>query len=105
MTAACLMSTYQPLALSFTRGLGTRLWDQQGREYLDAVAGVAVTNVGHSHPKLVTAISEQAGSAAAHLQPLQHRLAATAGPAPDPTVRAWTARSSTTPGPKPTRPR
>ena len=61
MTAACLMTTYQPLALSFTRGLGTRLWDQQGREYLDAVAGVAVTNVGHSHPKLVAAISEQAG--------------------------------------------
>ncbi len=60
MTAACLMTTYQPLALSFTRGLGTRLWDQQGREYLDAVAGVAVTNVGHSHPRLVTAISEQA---------------------------------------------
>lgn len=61
MTAACLMTTYQPLALSFARGLGTRLWDQQGREYLDAVAGVAVTNVGHSHPRLVAAISEQAG--------------------------------------------
>ena len=61
MTAACLMTTYQPLALSFIRGLGTRLWDQQGREYLDAVAGVAVTNVGHSHPRLVAAISEQAG--------------------------------------------
>lgn len=61
MTAACLMSTYQPLALSFSKGLGTRLWDQAGREYLDAVAGVAVTNVGHSHPKIVAAISEQAG--------------------------------------------
>jgi acetylornithine/N-succinyldiaminopimelate aminotransferase len=61
MTATCLMSTYQPLALSFTKGLGTRLWDQAGREYLDAVAGVAVTNVGHSHPKIVSAISEQAG--------------------------------------------
>ena len=61
MTAACLMSTYQPLALSFAKGLGTRLWDQAGREYLDAVAGVAVTNVGHSHPRLVSAISEQAG--------------------------------------------
>ncbi|ROM71955.1 aspartate aminotransferase family protein [Pseudomonas brassicacearum] len=61
MTAACLMTTYQPLALNFTRGLGTRLWDQDGREYLDAVAGVAVTNVGHSHPRLVAAISEQAG--------------------------------------------
>ncbi|MBU6956591.1 aspartate aminotransferase family protein [Pseudomonas sp. CVAP len=61
MTAACLMTTYQPLALSFTKGLGTRLWDQAGREYLDAVAGVAVTNVGHSHPRVVSAISEQAG--------------------------------------------
>jgi acetylornithine aminotransferase len=61
MTAACLMTTYQPLALSFSKGLGTRLWDHAGREYLDAVAGVAVTNVGHSHPKIVSAISEQAG--------------------------------------------
>ena len=61
MTAACLMTTYQPLPLSFVRGLGTRLWDDAGREYLDAVAGVAVTNVGHSHPRLVAAISEQAG--------------------------------------------
>ena len=61
MTAACLMSTYQPLSLSFNKGLGTRLWDQAGREYLDAVAGVAVTNVGHSHPKIVAAITEQAG--------------------------------------------
>jgi acetylornithine aminotransferase len=49
------------LALSFSKGLGTRLWDQAGREYLDAVAGVAVTNVGHSHPRIVSAISEQAG--------------------------------------------
>ena len=61
MTADCLMSTYQPLTLNFSHGLGTRLWDQDGREYLDAVAGVAVTNVGHSHPRLVAAISEQAG--------------------------------------------
>ena len=61
MTATHLMSTYQPLALSFTRGLGTRLWDQAGREYLDAVAGVAVTNVGHSHPRVVSAITDQAG--------------------------------------------
>ncbi len=61
MTATHLMSTYQPLALSFAKGLGTRLWDQSGREYLDAVAGVAVTNVGHSHPRVVSAITEQAG--------------------------------------------
>jgi acetylornithine aminotransferase len=55
------MTTYQPLPISFARGLGSRLWDQQGREYLDAVAGVAVTNVGHSHPQVVAAISDQAG--------------------------------------------
>lgn len=61
MSDSCLMSTYKPLPLSFSRGLGTRIWDHEGREYLDAVSGVAVTNVGHSHPALVAAISEQAG--------------------------------------------
>ena len=61
MTAACLMNTYKPLPLSFVRGEGGRLWDDSGRQYLDAVAGVAVTNVGHSHPWIVWAISEQAG--------------------------------------------
>lgn len=61
MTRACLMPAYQPLPLSFTRGLGTRLWDHEGREYLDAVSGVGVTNIGHSHPALVTAIRDQAG--------------------------------------------
>ena len=61
MTAASLMTTYQPLDLGFVKGLGARLWDREGREYLDAVAGVAVTNVGHSHPRLVSAICEQAG--------------------------------------------
>lgn len=61
MTAACLMNTYKSLPLSFVRGEGARLWDDSGRQYLDAVAGVAVTNVGHSHPWIVSAISEQAG--------------------------------------------
>lgn len=61
MTAACLMNTYKPLPLSFVRGEGARLWDDTGRQYLDAVAGVAVTSVGHSHPAIVSAITEQAG--------------------------------------------
>lgn len=61
MPVSCLMDTYKQLPLSFTRGLGTRLWDAEGHEYLDAVAGVAVTNVGHSHPRIVAAITEQAG--------------------------------------------
>jgi acetylornithine/N-succinyldiaminopimelate aminotransferase len=61
MNASHLMPTYQPLPLTFARGVGTRLWDEDGREYLDALAGVAVTNVGHSHPAVVAAITEQAG--------------------------------------------
>jgi len=61
VSAAHLMPTYQPLPLAFTRGSGTRVWDEQGREYLDAIAGVAVTGVGHSHPQVVAAITEQAG--------------------------------------------
>ncbi|MFJ5296244.1 aspartate aminotransferase family protein [Pseudomonas sp. NPDC088368] len=61
MTAACLMNTYKSMPLSFLRGEGAQLWDDTGRQYLDAVAGVAVTNVGHSHPQIVAAITEQAG--------------------------------------------
>lgn len=61
MSAHHLMPTYQPLPLMFSHGRGTRLWDTAGREYLDALAGVAVTNVGHSHPDVVAAIAEQAG--------------------------------------------
>lgn len=61
MTTACLMNTYKPMPLSFVRGAGAQLWDDTGRQYLDAVAGVAVTGVGHCHPRIVSAISEQAG--------------------------------------------
>lgn len=80
MTATSLMPTYKPLPISFVRGLGCCLWDIQGREYLDAVAGVAVTSVGHSHPRIVAAIREQAGLLL-HTSNLygiewQHRLAA-----------------------------
>ncbi len=56
-----LMNNYQPLPISFVRGADCRLWDSDGREYLDALAGVAVTSVGHSHPRIVEAIREQAG--------------------------------------------
>jgi len=61
MSADCLMNTYKPMPLSFIKGLGARLWDEDGREYLDALAGVAVTNVGHCHPRIVEVIREQAG--------------------------------------------
>ena len=56
-----LMNTYARLPVAFERGEGVWLWDTEGKRYLDAVAGVAVNALGHAHPKLVKAISEQAG--------------------------------------------
>ncbi|WP_249675877.1 aspartate aminotransferase family protein [Pseudomonas abieticivorans] len=74
-----LMNNYQPLPISFTKGLGTRLWDAAGNEYLDALAGVAVTNVGHSHPRIVEAIRDQAGlllhTSNLYIIDWQHKLA------------------------------
>jgi acetylornithine/N-succinyldiaminopimelate aminotransferase len=55
-----LMNTYGRQPVTFTRGEGVWLWDAEGNKYLDALAGVAVNGLGHAHPKLVQAISEQA---------------------------------------------
>jgi len=52
------MGQQAPIVLD--RGRGTRLWDVDGKEYIDWTSGVLVTNVGHCHPKLVAAIQEQA---------------------------------------------
>ena len=46
--------------LAFVRGQGARLWDADGKEYLDCMAGIAVASLGHAHPRLVAAIAEQA---------------------------------------------
>jgi acetylornithine aminotransferase len=56
-----LMNTYARQPLTFVKGEGVWLWDTNGDKYLDALAGVAVNGLGHAHPKLVRAISEQAG--------------------------------------------
>ena len=56
------MNTYSRLPITFARGEGVWLWDDQGKKYLDALAGIAVCGIGHCHPKLVKAISEQAGT-------------------------------------------
>ncbi len=56
-----VMNTYGRLAVAFERGEGVWLWDTQGKRYLDALAGVAVNAVGHSHPKLVAALRDQVG--------------------------------------------
>ena len=54
------MQVYTRFPVAFERGEGTRLYDTDGREYLDFVGGIAVMSVGHSHPRVVAAIQEQA---------------------------------------------
>ncbi|OZI32766.1 aspartate aminotransferase family protein [Bordetella genomosp. 1] len=55
-----LANIYSRLPVSFTHGKGVWLWDPQGRKYLDALAGIGVSCLGHDHPGLVGAIAEQA---------------------------------------------
>ncbi len=57
-----LLHTYSRLPVSFVRGRGAWLWDEQGRAYLDAVAGVAVCALGHCHPAVTEALREQAAT-------------------------------------------
>ncbi len=52
--------TYARNPVQFVRGAGCRLWDADGHEYLDFLAGISVLNVGHSHPGVVAAVQEQA---------------------------------------------
>jgi acetylornithine/N-succinyldiaminopimelate aminotransferase len=56
-----LMNTYGRLPIAFTHGQGCRLFDEQGKPYLDALAGIAVNTLGHNHPRLVQALSAQVG--------------------------------------------
>ncbi|MFA7269186.1 MAG: aspartate aminotransferase family protein [Sterolibacterium sp.] len=56
-----LMNVYARLPIAFTHGQGAWLYDEQGRRYLDALAGIAVNTLGHAHPRLVKALAEQAG--------------------------------------------
>lgn len=54
-----LMNAYARADVSFARGRGARLWDDEGREYLDALAGIAVCILGHAHPAVSKTIAEQ----------------------------------------------
>jgi acetylornithine/N-succinyldiaminopimelate aminotransferase len=56
-----LMPTYARHPVRFVRGAGARLWDDEGNEYLDFLAGISVSSVGHCHPRVVEAIRAQAG--------------------------------------------
>ena len=54
-----VMSTYARLPLALSHGQGCRVWDTRGRRYLDALAGIAVSTLGHNHPQLVPALQDQ----------------------------------------------
>ena len=59
---SALMATYGRLPMTVARGEGLRLWDTEGREYLDALTGIAVCALGHAHPGVAKAVSEQANT-------------------------------------------
>jgi len=54
------MNTYGPRAATLVKGEGAWLWDDKGKKYLDALSGIAVCGLGHTHPSVVKAITEQA---------------------------------------------
>ncbi|MBK1727102.1 aspartate aminotransferase family protein [Halorhodospira neutriphila] len=74
-----LIPTYKRLPVAFTRGQGSWLYDEEGRAYLDGVAGIAVCVLGHSHPAVSEAVAEQARTLThtsnLYRVPLQERLA------------------------------
>ena len=75
-----VMKTYGRLPVALAHGRGCRVWDVNGKEYLDALGGIAVNTLGHAHPKLVPALQEQVAtlihtSNYFHI-PLQETLAA-----------------------------
>ncbi len=74
-----LMSTYSRLPVQFEKGKGVWLWDTEDRQYLDALAGIAVCGLGHAHPAVTAAITRQAGrlvhTSNLYSIPLQEQLA------------------------------
>jgi acetylornithine/N-succinyldiaminopimelate aminotransferase len=75
------MNTYGRLPIALSHGQGVRVWDINGKQYLDALAGIAVNTLGHNHPKLVPALQDQVSkiihSCNYYHVPNQERLAAT----------------------------
>jgi acetylornithine/N-succinyldiaminopimelate aminotransferase len=69
--ARYMVNTYRRPPVLFTHGRGCRLYDSEGREYLDFLAGIAVNALGHAHPRLVRAIRREAGRAI-HVSNLFH---------------------------------
>ncbi len=76
-----VMNTYGRLPFALSHGRGCRVWDTDGREYLDALGGIAVNTLGHAHPKLVPALQDQVAKlihcSNYYQMPMQESLAAT----------------------------
>lgn len=70
-----LMNTYNRFPVTFVRGEGCRLYDENNHAYLDFASGIGVNSVGYAHPQWVAAVAEQAGSLA-HTSNLYHTLPA-----------------------------
>ena len=62
LEARWVMQTYPRMPVEFVRGEGARLWDVDGKEYLDFLAGISVCSIGHCHPAVVEAVREQVGT-------------------------------------------
>lgn len=75
-----VMNTYGRLPFALSHGQGCRVWDTEGREYLDALGGIAVNTLGHAHPRLVPALTDQIGKlihcSNYYQAPMQEQLAA-----------------------------
>ena len=54
-----MVPNYNPAAMIPVKGLGSKIWDQTGKEYIDFAGGIAVNALGHCHPELVAALTEQ----------------------------------------------
>ncbi len=100
-----VMGTYARQDLVFERGEGAWLITAAGERYLDFASGVAVNVLGHAHPRLVAALTEQAQQALAHVQPLSRRGAGAAGRSGSSRRRSPTGCSSAIRAPRPARPR
>ncbi len=79
-TSPHVMNTYGRMPFAISHGQGCRVWDTNGKEYLDALGGIAVNTLGHNHRQLVPALQEQLGkiihSSNYYHIPLQEQLAA-----------------------------
>ena len=77
MPVNSLMTTYARLPVCFSHGKGAQVWDNDGKQYLDALCGIAVTGLGHAHPAVTQALCDQAGKLihSSNLYTVQHQQA------------------------------